>query len=585
MNPYAFTPETDRRFRPRFFRITANDRRRLREVGAILGPHMTRIVDDFYAHIAQFPEAIERITNAGKTIDDLKRTNPQYLNELFRAEFDDQYEQSRNTVGRIHALIGLEPVWFFGAYSAYYDTIYPILLRHAWRSPRATRERIVAFQKAINHDQEMITAAYIEYGFLVPLRKVVTEMNDAAALISQSSGDVQVGSGAVSKGMNEVSRVTEHLAPGSVSQPEVSQTEVARTAAQATNNLEGSSGQIAQGTDRQRVSLQRASEVVSHVQLSVANIAEQASVWTNLRSRIGAIECVRQMVEDTAARVQTMADRSTEIGCIARTINGFAEQTNLLALNATIEAARSGEPGREFAKVAEEVRELAEESSQATNVIADLVEAVQGGSKDALASMSRTLSNLEYAICGGSKDALTSMSRTLTDFHKAAAATLRAAECLEAITVAAGEVALATEDRVHAVDDVNPVSLDNANLVGQARIEIESVNQAIKHIAVATEEDVTSAEEICAAAEEVNAQTVVLSDSISKINAQIQMLRATALRAQTSGRNARNGENSFLIKADQTFIFSGERKRGIVPKTPFPSSAKPATEDNELKAS
>ena len=86
-------------------------------------------------------------------------------------------------------------------------------------------------------------------------------------------------------------------------------------------------------------------------------------------------------------RIQSLGQRSQEIGDIIGVIEDIAEQTNLLALNAAIEAARAGDQGRGFAVVADEVRKLAERTGKATKEIATVIESVQKGTNEAVHSM------------------------------------------------------------------------------------------------------------------------------------------------------------------------------------------------------
>jgi methyl-accepting chemotaxis protein len=127
-----------------------------------------------------------------------------------------------------------------------------------------------------------------------------------------------------------------------------------------------------------------------------ANIAYSTSQQTDQSAQrgTGVVTQAVNVMRDLAKHMQTagegieaLNEQSLVIGTIVKTISGIAEQTNLLALNAAIEAARAGEQGRGFAVVADEVRQLASRTSQATDEIVGVVRQNQDMARNAVALM------------------------------------------------------------------------------------------------------------------------------------------------------------------------------------------------------
>ncbi|PIB58264.1 methyl-accepting chemotaxis protein [Pseudomonas sp. 2822-17] len=108
---------------------------------------------------------------------------------------------------------------------------------------------------------------------------------------------------------------------------------------------------------------------------------------TSMQEASSSLEHIATALNSTATVINTLGQRSQEIGGIVGVITSIAEQTNLLALNAAIEAARAGEQGRGFAVVADEVRNLASRTREATDEISGMIQSIQRETGNAISIM------------------------------------------------------------------------------------------------------------------------------------------------------------------------------------------------------
>ncbi len=153
----------------------------------------------------------------------------------------------------------------------------------------------------------------------------------------------------------------------------------------STNQVTSQVSQIRSNSEEQAVGATQQSSAISEVSSTTQELATTASriaenaenVAKTAEQTLGGMQGISARVQDTAQKILSLGEKSKYIGTVTELIDGIAAQTNMLALNAAIEAARAGEAGKGFAVVAQEVRKLAERSSESTEEIRKLIMEIQ----------------------------------------------------------------------------------------------------------------------------------------------------------------------------------------------------------------
>lgn len=331
----------------------------------------------------------------------------------------------------------------------------------------------ILITKTVDKDDEIGKLSKAFNNMVDQFKDVIQNINLASDEVEESSGHLKVVSTEVGNVSTQVAQSINEVASGADNQ------------AASVENINHRIQSLAKDIEKLKDSNQEVETLADQMEDAAAGGKIEMDKVSKQMQKI------RNAIQEVAAGISNLESISDEIDEILNIINNIAEQTNLLALNAAIEAARAGEAGRGFSVVADEIRELAEESVSSAGEIRKLVEDVKSETKTASVRMTEGINEIQNGeeVVGSAENSFADIEQKIKN-------------------AAAG-----IDSSIKIVADVDRYSEE---IVGE-----------VSEIASISEQTSANTEEVAAASEEQNAsieEIISLADSLAEMSANLNSL-------------------------------------------------------------
>ena len=276
----------------------------------------------------------------------------------------------------------------------------------------ATMERVAGGEL----DQRIESKAFDEFS------RVASAINRAVASMASAVQSIRAGSTQLASSSHSLADTADTLSDGADRT-----TKLSVSVASASEEMSISMGQVASSVEELSDGNREISEATDEMLTNIRAVSD------SVERAAGVAGEAATLIDSGSDRIGRLGDAAGEISDVSNVIQDIAEMTNLLALNAAIEAARAGDAGKGFAVVATEVRELARQTSEATDSIRQRIDAIQNASNEAV-DLVQSIDAVVRQVRSES-DSISENVRSQTD------TTQRIAEKISAAATAAGVVA------------------------------------------------------------------------------------------------------------------------------------------------